>query len=118
MFEEKELPSVYGQIGHSHKVNLTYTPNLEVKQKLIEETVEQKYSVAKLRERIREEKSGTDTESISLKKTLPASKLKEFDSKKLNTLKKQTLKLESEAKTRLDIYQENLKKIEEVLSGK
>ena len=117
LFEEKKLPSVYGQMGHSHKVNLTYAPNLEVKKALIKETVENKYTVAKLKERIREEKKGTGTEYISLKKTLLTSKLEEFDTKKLNSPKEQTLKLKKKAKDSLNIYQKNLKKIEDALSN-
>jgi hypothetical protein len=49
-----EKVSVYGKLGHSHKVYLTYVSDLKVKEKLIKETAKNKYTVAKLRERIAE----------------------------------------------------------------
>lgn len=58
LFEAKQLESAYGLLGHSLKVNLTYAPhdNIEFKNKLIKEAVDNKYTVAQLREKIFEEK--------------------------------------------------------------
>ena len=55
LFEQNQLPSVYGQLGHSHKVNLTSAP-IEVKRTLVQEAFDKEYTVAELRDRIREEK--------------------------------------------------------------
>jgi len=37
IFENHALSSVYGRLGHSHKVNLTYVPDIEIKKALIQE---------------------------------------------------------------------------------
>jgi len=118
LFEEKKLPSVYGQLGHSHKVNLTYVNKLEIKKQLIQETFDESYTVSQLRKRMREEKVKTGIKYVSLKSNMPVSKLKALDVKKIRTLKKQTLKLEKELKKRLNIYQSNLKKLKKILETK
>jgi hypothetical protein len=43
----------YGKLGHSHKVYLTHVEKFEDKKKLIDETVENKYTVKEMREKIR-----------------------------------------------------------------
>lgn len=48
----------YKQIGHSHKVAITHVSKPEDKEMLFVETVEKNYTVAKLKERIREVNGG------------------------------------------------------------
>lgn len=118
LYEQKRLPSVYGQLGHSHQVNLTYSPNLVIKQALTAETVENEYTVSRLRERIREEKRKEDTDYVSLKEKIPSDRLKTFNIKRLKEIKRQTKALEKKIQERLSLYQENLKKVEAILGQK
>jgi hypothetical protein len=117
LYEKKRLPSVYGQLGHSHKVNLTSAPD-EVKPKLVKESVENKYTVSKLRERIREERDKLGADHISLKDPMSIDRLENLSSKQLNALKTKTeglfMKVQDEAK----VYQGNLGLIGRVLETK
>jgi hypothetical protein len=56
----------YGKLGHSHKVYLTHVKNLETKRELILEVVENKYTVARTRERIAEVQGHDPHEKFSL----------------------------------------------------
>jgi DNA repair photolyase len=58
--------SVYGKLGHSHKVYLTHVKNLEAKRELVLEAVENNYTVAKTRERIAEVQGHDPHEKFSL----------------------------------------------------
>ena len=91
IFENHKLSSVYGRLGHSHKVNLTYATDNKIKKRLIIETDQKKYSVARLRERIREEKKKIDIDYISMNEDMMAEKLIAFDVQRLEYLKNQTL---------------------------
>lgn len=117
LYEQKFLPSVYGQLGHSHKVNLTSAPE-KVKPKLVKESVENKYTVTKIRKRIKEEKDKLRSDHISLKEPMSIDQLKNLSSKQLSALKTITeglfKKLQDEAK----VYQGNLDLIEQVLETK
>jgi len=112
--------SAYGKLGHSHKVKLTNTGCLseEVKLKLIDETVTEGYSVKTLQERISEEKKNLDDNLIILSKTIEASRIQSFDTKKLNKLKHQTEKRFSKTKDEMELYKKNLATIDKVLEGK
>jgi len=72
----------YGKIGHSHKVLLTHVSDLEKKKQLVEETARERFSVALLRERIKEvvPKAGADIDINDIPadddlKTIPREKL-------------------------------------------
>lgn len=118
LYEQKKLPSVYGQLGHSHKVNLTNAPDNVVKATLAKEAVENKYTVAKLRERIREEKQNQDADYIPMKEAMTNDHLMTFDTKRLKALKKQIQTLEKKTQEDLTIYQGNLEQIEKAIKAK
>jgi len=118
IFENHALSSVYGRLGHSHKVNLTYAPDIEIKKALIQEIDQKKYSVARLRERIREEKRKTDIAYIPMNEEMPIKRLMTFDAEKLERLKARTHSLGKDAQNRLSVYQGNLEKIEKALTKK
>ena len=102
--EQKVLPSVYGQLGHSHKVNLTSAP-IEVKPALVREAFDKKYTVAELRDRIREEKKKTKSdESIDLFNLPHQEVLIKQPAKKLNRLK-------GRAEVLIQTYTDNLKTV-------
>ena len=115
--EQKKLPSVYGQLGHSHKVNLTSAPD-EVKPTLVQETFEKQYTVAKLRERIREEKDKLNPDRLSLKKAMSIKKLGTLKPKQLKALKAKTEALVKKVQNEAKLYQGNLELIEQVLKEK
>jgi hypothetical protein len=57
--------SVYGKLGLSHKVYLTHVKDLETKRKLIQEAVENSYTVAQTRSRIAEVQGSDPHETFS-----------------------------------------------------
>jgi len=124
LYKKKELPSVYGRLGHSHKVNLTYckyTPKkdddetkrdknrkkyLKIKKALVEEAVDEKHSVALLRERIREEKQKLDGEDTSISLfNLPHKEV--LMTKPIKTLRN----LRASAEQKIQIYSGKLKRV-------
>ena len=113
-YQQKQLPSVYGQLGHSHKVNLTSAPD-EIKSALVLEAAEKQYTVAKLRERIREEKDKLNPDLVSLKEAMSIKKLGTLKPKQLKALKAKTEGLVQKVQDEVKLYQENLKRIERVL---
>ncbi len=118
VFENHKLSSVYGRLGHSHKVNLTYATDIKIKKRLIIETDRKKYSVTRLRERIREEKKKTDADYIPVNEKMMTGRLIQFDAQRLERLKTQTLLLEKNAREKLNLYHNNLEKIQTVLASK
>jgi hypothetical protein len=117
LYEQKFLPSVYGQLGHSHKVNLTSAP-YEVKPKLVQESVENKYTVTKIRKRIKEEKNKQRSDHIPLKDPMSIDRLKNLSSKQLNELKTKTEGLFKKVQDEAMVYQGNLDLIRQVLETK
>ena len=117
LFEQEQLPSVYGQLGHSHKVNLTSAP-IEAKPALVQEAFEKEYTVAKLRERIREEKDKLNPDRLSLKEAMSIKKLGALKPKQLKALKAKTEGLVKKVQDEVKLYQENLAMIEQVLKQK
>ena len=71
----------YGKLGHSHKVYLTHVEKFEDKKKLIDETVENTYTVKQLRVRIAEvngsEQTGEDKDKLP-----PIDNIKEMPAEK------------------------------------
>ncbi len=136
LYEQKMLPSVYGQLGHSHKVNLTYfkyTPKkdedkkeqkenkkkcLEIKKALVEETVRERHSVAILRERIREERQKLDENYIPMKEAMSKQRLRALTPKQLNSIKSKTETLVKKVQDEAKLYQGNLELIKQVLGKK
>jgi len=136
LYEQKALPSVYGQLGHSHKVNLTYfkyTPQkdddkkkrdenrkkyLKIKKALVEEAVDKKHTVARFRERIREEKHKQDDSYIPIKEVMPLERLMEFTPEQLEKIKAKTIVMEAKVKETLNLYKGNLELILQALARK
>ena len=114
LYEQKKLPSVYGQLGHSHKVKLTSAPD-KVKSDLVLEAVEKQYTVAKLRERIMEEKDKLNPDRVSLKEAMSIKKLGTLEPKQLKALKAKTEVLVKKVQDEVKLYQGNLELIEKVL---
>ena len=117
LFEQNQLPSVYGQLGHSHKVNLTSAP-IEVKRTLVQEAFDKEYTVAKLRDRIREEKEKLDPDRVSLKEAMSIRKLGTLKPKQLKALKTKTEALVKKVQDEAKLYQGNLALIEKILKKK
>jgi hypothetical protein len=57
--------SVYGKLGLRHKVYLTHVKNLDAKRQLIQEAVENSYTVAQTRSRIAEVQGHEPNETVS-----------------------------------------------------
>jgi len=104
-------------LDHSHKFNLTSAPD-EVKSDLVEETVKKKYTVAKLRERIREKKDELNPNRLSLKEAMSIKKLGALKPKQLKALKAKTEGLVKKVQDEVKLYQENLALIEKALKKK
>ena len=117
LYKREQLPSVYGQLGHSHKVNLTNAP-IEAKPALVQETFEKQYTVAKLRERIREEKDKLNPDRVSLKETMSIKKLGTLKPKQLKALKTKTEALVKKVQDEAKLYQGNLALIEKAINKK
>ena len=109
----KEL-SVYGKLGHSHKVKLTSTGKIpeETKRSLIKETAEKGYSVTELQRRISEENAKIDGGHISLTVVLQRKQLKGLSTQKLKAIKQQTEIRFNKCQEELNLYQGNLKEID------
>lgn len=118
LFEQKTLPSVYGQLGHSQKVNLTYAPNNLVKGQLAEETFNKRLTVSRLRERIREEKNKLSPDHITseeLKSEISLNYLEKCSPAKLENFKEQINDRIKELSKNLELNQKNMKRVEEAI---
>lgn len=100
----------YGLLGHSHKVYLTHVEEFEDKKDLAEETINQKYTVKKLRERI-SEISGSTSSSNSPRA------LKSVDDLKKMTPEKRGKYVEKVASRRDDL-DDMIKRISDDLSSR
>ena len=76
--------SVYGKLGHSHKVYLTHVKDPDIKEQLVEETIEKKYTVAQLKKRITETKEKKEPE-FSLENLPSLKELRTLDLKTIET---------------------------------
>lgn len=113
LYEQKKLPSAYGQLGHSQKVNLTYAPNLESKIKMIE-TLD-KPTVAQIRKCIADEKAKFKKDTISFKETIVKDKLKKLRTTTLESYIKQIEEFEKKLEEQKKIYEANRQILAEAL---
>jgi len=115
--EDYKKVSIYGKLGHSHKLVLIGQEKIPEKTKieLMEKTVDEKWTVLRLQEEINKQKT---TDGIKLDEPIPTERLIELDVKKLSSLKNLTTAREKKTQKDLTIYQDNLKKIEEVIKTK
>lgn len=104
----------YGNLGHSQKVLLTHVDSNQRKRELVEEAVEGKYTVVKLRERIREIKGknpllsdGNVSDIVAMKKLEPP---------QLNVLRTATQNRINKLYDELSLYQIRLEKISSVIN--
>ena len=104
----------YGNLGHSQKVLLTHVDSDQQKRELVEEAVEGNYTVAKLRERIRDIKGKNPLLSYS---QLPKiDELKKLEPPQLVDLKEATQNRINKLYDELNLYQKRLEKISSVLN--
>ena len=107
--------SVYGKLGHSHKVLLTHVPEIRTKKKLASEVDKHGYTVARLRERIKEEKNENKPKFDHI---LTRKELENLETKELKRLKDVASNGVSRHQEQLLLYQESLKQIENVIAEK
>lgn len=93
--------SVYGKLGLSHKVYLTHVKNLDAKRQLIQEAVENSYTVAQTRSRIAEVQRNGHQEKLSLSE-LPAGE----DLEKIG--RDELLRLKQDALTKIEFHKDRL----------
>jgi len=109
--------SVYGKLGLSHKVYLTHVKNLDAKRQLIQEAVENGYTVAQTRSRIAEVQRNGHQEKLSLS-DLPADEdLEKVGRDDLLRLKQEALSKIDFHKDRLAFYEERLNSITKALNS-
>ena len=113
LHEKNELPAEYESLGHSHKIKLLYVENDKVKEKLIKETAEKKYTVAKLLERIKEEKNN---DVIPVDKEIPEDTLKSLKSEEIQKLKEKIEKYKKAIEKNLSTCESNLAKVKNYIS--
>jgi len=111
LFEQKQLPSAYGQLGHSQKVNLTYAPDLKCKINLIKTLDEP--TVTKIREGISKAKKKKD--NLSLEENISENKLKDLTEKRLKSYQEKIKRLQNEIEKKSEIYRANLEVIQTML---
>ena len=109
--------SVYGKLGHSHKIKVIGQKKLprETKIELMKKTVDKHWSVLRLQEEINKQKN---IDGTKLNEPIPAEHLMKFDTKKLQSFKNRTQNLEKRIKEDLAICQGNLGRIEEAIQQK
>jgi len=105
--------SIYRNLPQSHKVLLAYIKDDETKKKLIEESVEKKLTVAELRERIKEIKSGN-----RLDYHLPEERFRDLEIKVLEKLQRMPERDLSEHKKECEKIETSLKRISGVIAEK
>jgi hypothetical protein len=102
--------SVYGKLGLSHKVYLTHIKNLDAKRQLIQEAVENNYTVSQTRSRIAEVQKNGHREKVSLS-DLPADEDLEIVGRD------ELLRLKQEALSKIEFHRDRLTFYEERLSS-
>lgn len=107
--------SVYGNLGHSHKVLLLRAPKDEIKKQLAEETVKQNYTAAELRERINDVKNGN---KLRVDHVLTFEELTPLEMKELERLEKQASDGVARSQEQLKLNKESLKQIKQVIAEK
>ena len=107
--------SVYGKLGHSHRVLLTRAQEIEIKKQLAEETVNQNYTAAQLRERINEVKNG---DKLRIDHILTRKELAPLEMEELEKLKKDATCGISRSQEQLKLNEESLKQIKQVIVEK
>jgi DNA repair photolyase len=114
-----EEVSAYGKLGLSHKVKLTNTGKISENTKitLIKEAADKGYSVTNLQKRITEEKEKLDSGHISLTTIIQQKQLKTLSIKKLKTIKRQTENRFNKSQDEINLYQDNLKRIDAAIKS-
>jgi hypothetical protein len=109
--------SVYGKLGLSHKVYLTHVKDLETKRQLIQEAVENNYSVAQTRSRIAEVQRNGHQEKLSLSDLPADDSLEKVGRDDLLRLKQEALSKIEFHKDRLAYYEARLGSITTALKS-
>jgi hypothetical protein len=117
IYNFKDGIPAYMKLGHSHRVILTNVRDKGIKVKFIEEAYANNYTVARLRERINEEKEPIRL-SISLKNLPPVKELRKIRLKRLQNFEK---KAEEEIKglnKTIKDYQKKIERLKKVIGEK
>lgn len=108
--------SVYGKLGHSHQVNLTYVKDPDKKKTLIKETAKNEYTVAKLKKEIAKAKGKKEPVTLGMLRDVEA--LKKRDLPELQEMDDVTVEIIKNLKSKLTGYEEALKGLKEVIAEK
>jgi hypothetical protein len=109
--------SVYGKLGLSHKVYLTHVKNPDAKKQLIQEAVENGYTVAQTRSRIAEVQKTGHREKVSLSDLPVGEDLEKVGRDELLRLKQEALSKIEFHRDRLAFYEERLNSITKALKS-
>lgn len=112
---KKDFP--YRDLGHSHKVRLTYVRDKEVKKALIQEAHDKKYTVKQLNERIAEI-NGKELLKLSFAKLPPIEVLKTMPFPELQQWENIAQKEIGDLREKIEKYQEKEKHLKEIIEGK
>jgi hypothetical protein len=117
--DERQLRgfSVYGKLGLSHKVYLTHVKNPDSKRQLIQEAVENNYTVAQTRSRIAEIQKNGQREKVSLSDLPAYEDLEIVGRDELLRLKQEALYKIEFHKDRLAFYEGRLNSITKALKS-
>ena len=105
----------YNELGVTHKIYLTHLHDIEAKKELIEEAVDKKYTVAKLKERIAE-KQGKVT--IPLNRLPESDKLRKWSLEHLQKVRAKGDKDIKKLNNRLKAYREKRSALDEIIKEK
>ena len=107
--------TTYDKLGVSQKIYLAHIKDVEIKRALIEEAVENKYPVSKLKKRIAEEQGKVTTTLASIPEK---DKLKEWSVEYLKKVQEKGEKDIKELNSRISRYKKNQENLQEVIKEK
>jgi len=108
--------SVYGKLGHSHQVNLTYVKDPDKKKKLIKETAKNGYTVAELKKEIAKAKGKNEPVTLGMLRDVEA--LKRRGLPKLQEMEGFTQGTINNLRERLIKYEEALQGLKQIIEEK
>lgn len=119
LYENQKLLSIYGKLGHSHKIILLSVKNIDKKNQIIAKAIDDDgncCTVAKFNDIIKETKSLKSNKSkkndliedISLNEEITEDKLKDITKEKLFLLISDATQFKSEAEDKINIYTKNI----------
>jgi pterin-4a-carbinolamine dehydratase len=107
--------SVYGKLGHSHKVLLTHVSEKGTKRQLVKDAVENEYTVDRLREEIKKHRNG---DKLTLDHILTREELDPLEIKELERLKDSASNKSIHHQLQHKIFKTSLKHINRIIAEK